>query len=173
MKDSYEEGLVLSGIIYLHAISDARMTHSSLQNLRMFRKLCGDENLGNVILATTKWGVTPAADAYRRERELSSENGFWGTMVAAGSRIRRFENSAGSAQALVEEILEDNQKFMPQIQKEVTAGKTLGETEAGAYLNEAILALQKKHKEEQEILMDEWKQAEKARKCTHSKQLLD
>ena len=140
------------------------MTHSTLQNLRMFRKLCGDSNLGNVILATTKWGITPQLDAYRRERELNSENGFWGTMITAGSRVRRFENSAPSAQTLVEEILDGSQKFMPQIQQEVVEGKKLSETDAGAYLNGEIIALQKKHQKDQEILREEFKRAEQDRK---------
>ena len=42
---AYKKGVKLSGIIYLHPISDSRMTHQNLQNLRMFRKLTGDENL--------------------------------------------------------------------------------------------------------------------------------
>ena len=37
-----------SGLIYLHDISGARMTGSILKNLRMFRTLCGEENLRNV-----------------------------------------------------------------------------------------------------------------------------
>ncbi len=173
MKESFEDGLRLSGIIYLHAISDSRMTHSSLQNLRMFRKLCGDSNLGNVILATTKWGITPPVDAYRRERELASENGFWGMMIAAGSRVRRFENSVASAQALVEEILDGSEKFMPQIQQEVIKGKKLSETEAGAYLNEEIIAIQKKHQKDQEILREEFKRAQQDRKCARLVKALD
>ena len=172
MKDSYDEGFLLSGIIYLYAISDPRMTRSSIQNLRMFRKLCGDDNWENVILATTRWGITPAADAHRRERELSSKNGYWGTMIAAGLRIRRFENSVDSAQALVGEILDGNNEFMPKIQEEVIEGTKLSDTEAGAYLNEAILALQKKHEEEQRILKEEWERAERHRKYVHCVQAL-
>ena len=99
------------------------MTSSSLKNLGMFRKLCGDDNLKNAILATTKWGITPSTDAYRRERDLSSDTGFWSTMTAAGSKIRRFENSTASAEVLVGEILDGGQKFMPKIRKEVSASR--------------------------------------------------
>lgn len=167
MKESYSDDMFLSGIIYLHSISDTRMTNSSSKNLRMFRKLCGDDNLKNVVLATTKWGITPEADAYRRERELCREDGFWGTMIAAGSQIRRFENSTASAKFLVEEILQSGETFMPQIQREVVDGKKLSDTDAGAYLNEAIIKLREQHQEEKEALKDEMKRAQKFRKSDY------
>ncbi|CAL8578088.1 hypothetical protein XPA_003889 [Xanthoria parietina] len=50
------------------------MTHSSIQNLRMFRKLCGDHNLKNVVLATTKWGVTPLEDGSSQRKRLEVRN---------------------------------------------------------------------------------------------------
>ncbi|KAI4267762.1 MAG: hypothetical protein LQ337_008197 [Flavoplaca oasis] len=159
MKSSYQDKMFLSGIIYLHAISDTRMTHSSLQNLRMFRKLVGDHNLKNVILATTKWSVTPLEDGLRREKDLTSEKGFWNTMMAAGSVVRQFENSAASAQSLVEEILHLQEKIVPKIQKEVMDGKKLADTEAGAYIEEAIARLQTKHEEEKQALLEEVQRA--------------
>ncbi len=45
LQDSFEDRIFLSGIIYLHRISDIRMSGSSIKNLRMFRKLCGTENM--------------------------------------------------------------------------------------------------------------------------------
>lgn len=149
--------MLLSGIIYLHSLTDARMTGSSIQNLRMFRKLCGDENLQNVIMATTKWGITPQQDALEREKELLSPTGFWGVMIAQGSLIRRFENSEASAKALVEEILRTGQeRFVPKFQEEVAQrGKDLVDTDAGAYLNEKLKKLSEKHEQEKKILRDE------------------
>ncbi|KAL8924264.1 MAG: hypothetical protein Q9172_002777 [Xanthocarpia lactea] len=159
MKSSYHGDMLLSGIIYLHAISDTRMTQSNVQNLRMFRKLCGDDNLKNVILATTKWSVTPLVDAERREKDLTSETGFWRTMMAAGSVVRRFENSAKSAKDLVEEILDMGQTFVPTIQKEVVGGMKLADTQAGAFIEETIALLQKNHDEEKQALLEEFQRA--------------
>ena len=163
MKRSYEDDMRLSGIIYLHGISDTRMTHSSLQNLRMFRKLCGDHNLKNVVLATTKWGVTPLEDALRRENDLKSETGFWYTMMAAGSKVRRFENSAASAKDLVEDILGVGQKIVPTIQQEVVEGTKLADTQAGAVIEETIGRLKKEHDEEKQALLEEVQRAKKER----------
>ena len=104
MKESYGERHI-SGLIYLHDISGARMTGSVLTNLRMFRRLCGDDNVRNVILATTKWEITPQKNAVLRERDLCSDEGFWGLMMKHGSMVRRFPNTEASARSLVEELL--------------------------------------------------------------------
>lgn len=165
MQESYSDNLLLSGIIYLHCISDTRMTDTSIQNLRMFRKLCGDKNLQHVILATTKWGITPEGDALRREEELKSANGFWAPMIAGRSLIRRFENTKESARALVEEILHLGQEpFVPKIQEEVVSGMKLLDTEAGAYLNKALLELSEKHEKEKKALKEKMELAQKERK---------
>ena len=165
MKGSYNENMLLSGIIYLHSISEPRMTNSILTNLRMFRRLCGDQNLKNVMLATTKWGITPTADAERRDRELHSQTGYWAPMIAKGSLIRRFENSAASAQTLIEELLADGQKFVPAIQEEMAQGKKLSDTEAGAYIDQTLNTMKEQHRKDKEALIEEMKLAEKNSKC--------
>ncbi|KAL8877012.1 MAG: hypothetical protein Q9192_008757, partial [Flavoplaca navasiana] len=159
MKSSYHDEMILDGIIYLHAISDTRMTNSSLKNLQMFRRLVGDHNLKNVILATTKWSVPPHKMELVRENDLTSEEGFWRTMMAAGSVVRRFKNDAASAQSLVEEILHLEKKIVPKIQEEVVHGKKLADTEAGAYIEQTIALLQKKHEEEKQALLEEVQRA--------------
>lgn len=173
MKDSYKERQ-LSGIIYLHPISDVRMTGSSLQNIRMFRKLCGDDNLENVILATTKWGITPESDALSRERELCSDDGFWGLLIKNGSLVRRFENTKVSARCLVDEILHmGKERFTPKIQHEVVElGKKLSDTDAGAYISAALIDQAKKHQEEMTALMEEQDRAQRKRKRTNSSCLI-
>ena len=167
MKGSYNEKMRLSGIIYLHSISEPRMTNSILTNLHMFRKLCGDENLKNVMLATTKSGITPPKDAERRERELHSKSGFWRPMIKNGSLIRRFENSAASAQALIEELLQQGTKFLPTIQREIMEqGKNLSDTDAGVFLNEALNTQKEQHRQEIDALKKEMKLAKKKSRRT-------
>ena len=165
MKESYKEK-ELSGIIYLHSISDVRMTRSSLQNLRMFRKLCGDDNLQNVILATTKWGTTPENDALAREKELCDNNEFWGLMIKDRALVERFENTKESARYLVEKILKTGKEtFTPKIQHEVVEqGKKLSDTDAGAFIDEALIEQAKKHQEEVNALREEQERARKMRK---------
>ena len=41
---SYANGVRLTGIVYLHRISDSRLGRSSLRTLQMFRKLSGTKS---------------------------------------------------------------------------------------------------------------------------------
>ena len=50
---AYRDNIRLSGMVYLHSISETRMKGSHMTNLRMFQKLAGLENMGHVILTTT------------------------------------------------------------------------------------------------------------------------
>ena len=53
--ETYSSEIQLNGIIYIHRISDPRMTGNALKNLSVFRKICGDKSLECVVLATTMW----------------------------------------------------------------------------------------------------------------------
>ena len=166
MKTFYENKQ-LSGIIYLHDITETRMSGSSLQSLRLFRRLCGNDNLENVILTTTKWNTPPKSDELSREHELCSNREFWGLMIKNGSLVRRFENTRESARYLVEEIFHTGKdRFTPQIQQEVKQGKKLSDTDAGAFINEALNKQAEKHQEEVKALLEEQDRARKKRKRT-------
>ena len=72
LRSSYVNGTRLNGIIYIHNITKSRIQRSAYNNMRLFRQLCGDGALGNVILATSFWDqVTPSVGA-KRERELEN-----------------------------------------------------------------------------------------------------
>jgi hypothetical protein len=149
-----QKDTLLSGIIYLHRISDVRMTGSSIKNMRMFRKLCGTENMSNVSLVTTMWDKVTPEEGALREQELDGPGGFWRTMVSIGSPVKRHDGSYESAQALVLDML-DNEPVMIRLQKEIASGKALIDTGAGALINEEILRLQKQHEEELEAVKEE------------------
>lgn len=93
LTDSFTAEIRLSGIIYLHRISDVRMQGSAKLNLSMFKKLCGPDALKNVILVTTMWDRVSEAEGAAREYELTSTPDFWGWMVSHGSRVYRHSGS--------------------------------------------------------------------------------
>src|SRR5205809_696574 len=66
---TYRADVRLTGIVYLHRISDNRMTGSAVHNLNMFKKLCGDDCLPNVTLATTMWSANQQERAEQEQRE--------------------------------------------------------------------------------------------------------
>jgi len=61
LRQVYHQRATLSGILYLHQITDARMKGSALKNLDMFQKLMETTALTNCILVTTKWGLVDPA----------------------------------------------------------------------------------------------------------------
>ena len=66
----YKHNLKLAGIVYVHRITDNRMTNTLLRNLSVIRNLCGEEPLKNVTLLTTHWDVADRKVAKSREQEM-------------------------------------------------------------------------------------------------------
>ena len=137
----------LTGILYLHRISDNRMTGVAVKNLRLLRNLCGTSNLGHVSLTTTMWDATPLADGERREQELLSDPRFWGRLQADGATVRRYQNSKDDATSIVAELLERSPVVL-QIQKELAKGDSLLDTTAGRSLNDELGKEEKKTRTE-------------------------
>jgi hypothetical protein len=159
LRDSYKEAMLLSGIIYLHRISDLRMSGSSIKNLRMFRKLCGAESMHNVSLVTTMWDKVTRVEGETREKDLmDGENGFWKAMISGGCLVRRHSGSVESARELVAELA-GKKRTVLRLQEEIAEGKKLIETEAGVSLNEELLRVQRQHEEELSCVMEEMEAA--------------
>ena len=168
LKDKWEDDLLLSGIIYLHPITDEKMYGSNVQSIRMFRKMCGNRNLNNVMLATTKWENESNREvALAREEQLKATEGFWGTMIAYGSKVGRCENTPAGAERLVTEVLDiGKDRFMPKMQKQLgPENKHLLDTDAGAELSKALKEMGERHKKDTEDLKAEMEMARAERKA--------
>jgi hypothetical protein len=139
---SYSNSIKLHGIIYLHRIIDPRMQGSGMRNLHMFKKLCGDKNLSNVIMATCQWERVLEADGAERERQLKETPHFWGYMVDRGSQMHRHYNTRESALHLIQSLVDGNAsrpKIVLDIQTQmVDEGKDLADTGAGQAVDDAI-----------------------------------
>src|SRR5206468_1395946 len=94
----------INGIIYLHRITDNRMSGSALKTLRMFQKLVGDIYLGNVILATTMWDMVTPAEGEERETLLKAQH--WDQMSKFGMQIRRL-NTHTMKISIIRELMEN------------------------------------------------------------------
>lgn len=147
MKDAYDDKTRLTGIIYLHRISDNRMSGSSYKNLKMLRSLCGTSNLSHVILATTMWDKVTAEVGDVREAELLSEDEWWGQMKNNGSVVRRFDDTTGGAMAIVNVLLQMSPVVF-KIQEEIAVEKKqLVETQAGRSIDASLKDESRKHEE--------------------------
>jgi hypothetical protein len=114
----------------MHRITDNKMSGSAQRYFEMFNCLCGERNLGNVVLLTTMWSeLSNQGKGLEREREL--RNDFWNAMSAQGSTIRRFDGSKSMAEAFVCRLMR-KQNIVLDIQDElVDQGLRLDETKAG------------------------------------------
>jgi len=169
MKDTYDDGLLLSGIIYLHRIIDTRIEGPSLKNLRMMKKLCGVNSLRNVVLATTMWELVPAGEGWRREAELKQD--FWKDMIDGGATVKRIATATGNdARALVKSLLK-NRPISTRLQEELHSGKTLVQTDAGTAIREELEKLEQKLKAEREFEKRELEAAQRDRNRRHAEEI--
>lgn len=132
LEETYIKGCRLSGLLYLHRITDVRMSGSRRRNLRMFRRLCGPDALRKVFLVTTFWGqILDSSVGETRELELIETPEFWGDMVARGSRAVRYFGTRESALSIIAALLDSNRVTL-QLQAELVDKKMpLAATAAG------------------------------------------
>ncbi|KAG8220474.1 hypothetical protein J3R82DRAFT_3169 [Butyriboletus roseoflavus] len=103
LKVVYNNDKLLSGILYLHRITDNRVAGTPLKNLRVFRKLCGKDALEKVYLTTTMWDEVEPTVGERRLDDLSSD--YWKAMVSQGAHITCCRSDADLPKELIRRIL--------------------------------------------------------------------
>lgn len=144
-QDSNRNKLEISGILYLHRITDNRMGGTPLKNLRLFRKLCGDDFLNRVCFTTTMWAESENdqwENAFQK-RQAELEATFWAPMIAQGACTRRFRGTQISALEILQEVIataaDRKRHQILEIQKElVDLSKRLPATRAGKELHGII-----------------------------------
>jgi len=161
LNRAYKASIQLSGIVYLHRITDPRVGGSSLKNLRMFKKLCGADGLSCVVLATTMWNQIDAANGERREEELICKAEFWGDMIKRGSTVMRHDQNEVSATNIIQHILSVRSRMVLDIQKEMASGKSLDETSAGQELEAELERMRRKYEDEMKELREDMMEAQR------------
>jgi hypothetical protein len=160
LAQAYQFRVRLTGIIYLHRIIDVRIGGAGMKNLRMFRKLCGEQGLGSVVLATTMWSLCPAADASRREDQLVHQNDLWKFLVGRGARVFRQDDGAVSGQKIIDHLIKRAQPVTLDIQREmVDQGLKLADTGAGREVQAELERLKEKHDKEMREIRQEMEEA--------------
>ena len=153
---SYHDEMNLAGIVYLHDICLPRCTGTILKNLDMFKKLCGDDALGNVVLGTTKWSLIHRQET-GEQREQQLHDSFWKDMINHGSVIRRVRDDS-SAREILDHILQNKAIESVLIQDEVVDKRIpVPETPAGKtlrYTQEQFEALKKKREKSRRMGKD-------------------
>ena len=135
----HERAGIICGVIYLHQISDVRLTETVAKSFKTFLAVCGDQALQNVVIATNMWGkVTPEVGA-AREKELASE--FFKLALDKGAMLRRHNGTAESAHSIIRDIL-GKEPVPLQIQEVADQWREIEETAAREELLRELQELQ-------------------------------
>ena len=147
--------LRLSGLLYLHHITDDRVGGTARKNLGMFKKLVGDHGMKNVILVTTMWGkLQRSDDGEARVKELTKTGKFWGSMISSGATHERYDGTKEDALRIVQMIL-PKEPIKLQIQQEHENGTRLADTAAGKEVADRLDELKAHHAQELAELKEE------------------
>lgn len=149
LSAQYSLGVELKGVIYLHRITDIRFTKGAVKTLDIFKKICGDMALKNVLLVTSRWSEVAEDLGSKREREL--RDNFWTYMLHKGSMLGRYTGDRPSAVTLVSQLLSKDSIVLDLQRDLVDEGKDLNETPAGQYVDGT---LERKKKEYEKALTD-------------------
>ncbi|KAH8796884.1 P-loop containing nucleoside triphosphate hydrolase protein [Flagelloscypha sp. PMI_526] len=161
LAESYIDGTKLAGVIYLHRISDNRVGGLATRNFNMFRELCGDTTLKNVVIVTTMWDDVTEERGYARQNQLATSDAFFKAALEKCASILPHFNTIESAHNILRHIL-GNQPQALQIQREmVDEHKDISQTAAGERMNRQLEELMKKHEEEIERLKQDMEAAMK------------
>lgn len=138
----------------------------------MFKQLCGEPALKNVVIVTNRWGEVRAGVGETREAQLISDEDFYKLALDKGARKarhvnpawmdgRRIDNALSAEETiafLLENTLENPLQNTPlalHIQDElVTQGKKLEETDATGVLDQELQEKFKKYEREQQELWE-------------------
>ncbi|KAH7400671.1 P-loop containing nucleoside triphosphate hydrolase protein [Phaeosphaeria sp. MPI-PUGE-AT-0046c] len=136
---SYELGVRLSGVIYLHRITDVRLGGSAVQGLNVFKAMCGADNFHGVTMATTFWDKVDDFDKAREDnKELLNNSSFWKDLADGNCTTRSLTAGRTSALELVTAIAHSNKRLVLNMQRQlVDEGLRIYETDAGKVLQES------------------------------------
>lgn len=99
----------------------------------MFRRLCGDDGLKSVCLATTMWETIKKEDGEKREKQLQESATLWKSMIEQGSKVFRHDAGRESGLHIIQYLMDRKRPVTLDIQREmVDKGLRLDQTSAGA-----------------------------------------
>ncbi|KAF8429577.1 P-loop containing nucleoside triphosphate hydrolase protein [Tirmania nivea] len=135
----YSNNIRLSGVVYLHSITDNRIQGSALRALNVFKGLVGEENYHGVVLATTMWDKIEDDDydgAMERQKELLTQSKFWGDMKQGRCQVKALTAGRTSVEEIINHIAAEDKRLSLRIQRQMSEPDNLHihETDAGKVL---------------------------------------
>ncbi|KAH8103309.1 P-loop containing nucleoside triphosphate hydrolase protein, partial [Cristinia sonorae] len=167
LADAYRQDKKLSGIVYMHRISDTRMSGVSKRNFGMFRSLCGEKTLRNVVLVTNMWGEIQQSVGEAREHELATDDILFKPVLDKGAAMARHMNSSESALAILQRFVDNHPEALAIQTEVVEEGRGIDDTTAGVDLQREMTREIEEAKRRQE---DEVRRVREAMEATAREQ---
>ncbi|KAF9533580.1 hypothetical protein CPB83DRAFT_482184 [Crepidotus variabilis] len=106
----YKKEPCVKAIVYLHRITDNRLTGMAHQSLRAFRDVCFEQGPGqNIALVSTMWDKIDLHDPKEKSvfefREEELKKNYFANLINQGAVTMRFSNDARSAHDTIVGIL--------------------------------------------------------------------
>ncbi|KAG8718279.1 hypothetical protein FRC09_012902 [Ceratobasidium sp. 395] len=143
-----EDGLMIHGAIYLHRISDVRMSGSARKCLSTFLNICGNKAMQHVSIVTNMWGSVSHSEGEAREAELFQDSLFFKNALTAGAQTLRNDNPPHSAHEILLRAVRPTPVQL-LIQKELIEDKKgILQTTAGVELDREMAEKRAQHEAE-------------------------
>lgn len=154
LEKRYRWHVKLSGIIYMHRITDNRVSGSVCKNFDLFNRLCGDGAVKRIRLVTSMWDIANMSAARRRASELQAS--FWKPLIDEGAQYREFQNTRESAWGIIRDAIGESKAVLLQ-EELVDAKRRLNETSAAQAIYSRFQRLLKEQRDSLEQLAEEAK----------------
>ncbi|KAI6132390.1 P-loop containing nucleoside triphosphate hydrolase protein, partial [Pisolithus croceorrhizus] len=138
LANTYEQGVKLTGIIYMHRISDTRMTGTSRRNFRLFRELCGKDAFKNILIVTNMGKDDELEACNERERELATDDKYYKPMLDGGARMVRHNGTPDSAKAIISQLINKGEVTLVGQREIVDEHKEFSGTTVGKELTRVL-----------------------------------
>ncbi|KEP50342.1 50S ribosome-binding GTPase [Rhizoctonia solani 123E] len=144
LYDAAKQAPNIHGILYVHRITDNKMSRPAVRNLRTFEKLLGSEAAKNTVFVTNMWGGEPDPELVVFEQELTTDREYFARAIENGARagekyrIYKDANESQVRDTLMDLFL-DYTPVTLQIQRDMAAEKrALRDTEAGQIIGKEV-----------------------------------
>ncbi|CAE6491248.1 unnamed protein product [Rhizoctonia solani] len=160
----------ITGILYLHRITDNRMSGASIRALNLFEKICGNHAMQNAVIITNMWSTPRDPQEESRENQLKTE--YFKNAIENGAKVaRRGRTGPESALAILSLVL-NCEPVTLQLQTEMAVQNLpLDETEAGALVDQNLRRRLERQEQERMELEEELQAAREERDRRAQEQL--
>ncbi|PCH42106.1 nucleoside triphosphate hydrolase protein [Wolfiporia cocos MD-104 SS10] len=137
----------LSGVIYMHRITDNRMGGVATRNFRMFMHLCGEQALPNAAIVLNMWNEVNADVGNARRQELLTNEKFFKPAITAGAKAFEHDDTVQSAHRILCHLAQQPPKILLIQQEIVRKHVQIGMTSAGLALLQDLVDKEVKHRD--------------------------